>query len=171
MLRAGNAGLNAAADNIEAARLALAQLPWHLRRTVLVRADSGGGTHEFLKWLTAKSRRLHYSVGMVITEEMQAAILTVPADGWTPAYDGDGQVRTGEWVADVTGMLDTGSWPEGMRVIIRKERPHPGSPAAVHRHRRPPGHRLRHRHQERPARGAGTASPAQGTLRGPDPLR
>ena len=43
VLRAGNAGLNAAADNIEAARLALAQLPWHLRRTVLVRADSGGG--------------------------------------------------------------------------------------------------------------------------------
>jgi hypothetical protein len=37
---------------------------------VLVRADSGGGTHEFLQWLTARSRRLHYSIGMTITEDM-----------------------------------------------------------------------------------------------------
>ena len=51
---------------------------------MLIRADSGGGTHEFLKWLTARSRRLHYSVGMVISEEMQAAILKVPAGAWTP---------------------------------------------------------------------------------------
>ena len=64
MLRPGNAGSNTAADHIEATRLALAQLPRHLRRKVLVRADSGGGTHEFLNWLTARSRRLHYSVGM-----------------------------------------------------------------------------------------------------------
>ena len=51
VLRPGNAGSNTAADHIETARLALAQLPRHLRRTVLVRADSGGGTHEFLTWL------------------------------------------------------------------------------------------------------------------------
>jgi hypothetical protein len=48
-LRAGNAGSNTAADHIEAARLALAQLPARLRGRVLVRADSGGGTREFLK--------------------------------------------------------------------------------------------------------------------------
>jgi hypothetical protein len=127
VLRPGSAGPDTAADHIEIARLALAQLPRGLRRRVLVRADSGGGTHEFLTWLTAKSRRLHYSVGMVITEETRAAILQVPADGWTPAYDGDGQVREGAWVADITGMLDLESWPAGMRVIVRKERPHPGA--------------------------------------------
>jgi hypothetical protein len=127
VLRPGSAGSNTAADHIEIARLALAQLPRGLRRRVLVRADSGGGTHEFLTWLTAKSRRLHYSVGMVITEETRAAILQVPADGWTPAYDGDGQVREGAWVADITGMLDLESWPAGMRLIVRKERPHPGA--------------------------------------------
>jgi Transposase DDE domain group 1 len=126
-LRPGNAGSNTAADHVEATRLALAQLPRHLRRKVLVRADSGGGTHEFLKWLTAPSRRLRYSVGMTITEDMQAAILRVPDDGWTPAYDGDGQVREGAWVADVTGLLDLDGWPAGMRVIVRKERPHPGA--------------------------------------------
>jgi hypothetical protein len=152
VLRPGNAGSNTAADHIEAARLALAQLPRHLRRTVLVRADSGGGTHEFLKWLTARSRRLHYCAGVVITEEMQAAICKVPAGAWTPAYDGDGEVREGAWVADITGMVDLDSWPAGMRVIVRKGAPAPGRSAAVHRYRRPPVHRFRHRHQERAAR-------------------
>jgi Transposase DDE domain group 1 len=126
-LRAGNAGSNTAADHIEAAGLALAQLPGRLRRTVLIRADSGGGTHEFLTWLTAKPRRLGYSAGMTITEDIRAAILAVPAAGWTPAYDGDGQVREGAWVADITGLLDLDGWPAGMRVIVRKERPHPGA--------------------------------------------
>jgi hypothetical protein len=46
---------------------------------------------------------------------------------WAPAYDGDGQVRGGAWVAEVTGLLDLTSWPKGMRVIAGKERPHPGA--------------------------------------------
>jgi Transposase DDE domain group 1 len=127
VLRPGSAGSNTAADHIEAARLAVAQLPRHLRRRVLVRTDSGGGTHGFLEWLTAPSRRLHYSVGMTITQDMQDAIGKVPSDTWTPAYDGDGQIRDGAWVADITEMLDLSSWPAGMRVIVRKERPHPGA--------------------------------------------
>ena len=127
VLRPGNAGSNTAADHIEASRLALAQLPRQLRGRVLVRADSGGGTHEFLHWLTARSCPLHYSVGLTITEDFQAAILQVPAKSWTPAYDGDGQVRDGAWVADITGLLDLSGWPAGMRVIVRKERPHPGA--------------------------------------------
>lgn len=94
---------------------------------MLVRADPGGGTHEFLSWLTARSRRLHYSVDMAITEAIAEAIGKVPADAWTPAYDGGGQVRQGARVADITGLLDLGGWPAGMRVIVRKERPHPGA--------------------------------------------
>jgi len=127
LLRPGGAGSNTAADHIEVTRQSLAQLPRHLRRKVLVRTDSGGGTHEFLNWLTAKSRRLRYSVGMTITEDMQAAILKVPASAWQPAYDGNGQARDGAWAADITGLLDLSSWPAGMRVIVRKERPHPGA--------------------------------------------
>jgi Transposase DDE domain group 1 len=127
LLRAGNAGSNTAADHVEAARLALAQLPSGLRRRVLIRTDSGGGTHEFLNWLTSPGRRLQYSVGFTITEDVQEAILKVPAHAWAPAYDAEGQVRPGARVAEITGMLDLSAWPKGMRVIARKERPHPGA--------------------------------------------
>ena len=94
---------------------------------MLIRADSGGGTHEFLAWLAKPGRRLAYSVGFTITQDIQDAILKVPAAAWTPAYDSGGQVRPGAWVAEITGMLDLSSWPAGMRVIVRKERPHPGA--------------------------------------------
>jgi Transposase DDE domain group 1 len=127
VLRPGNAGSNTAADHIEATRLALAQLPRHQRRKALIRADSAGGTHEFLTWLTARSRRLDYSVGLTITGDIQDAIGKIPADAWTQAYDGDGEPRHGAWVAEITGMLGLDSWPAGMRVIVRKERPHPGA--------------------------------------------
>jgi Transposase DDE domain group 1 len=126
-LRPGNAGSNTASEHIEVTRLALAQLPRRQRRRVLIRTDSGGGTHDFLKWLTSPGRRLHYSVGMTITEDMHQAILQLPDRVWEPAYDAGGQVRPGAWVAEITGLLDLPSWPEGMRVIVRKERPHPGA--------------------------------------------
>jgi len=94
---------------------------------VLIRADSGGGTHEFLAWLAKPGRRLAYSAGFTITADIQDAILAVPARAWTPAYDADGLARPGAWVAELTGMLDLPAWPERMRVIVREERPHPGA--------------------------------------------
>ncbi|WP_433222138.1 IS1380 family transposase [Microtetraspora malaysiensis] len=127
MLRPGNAGSNTAADHIDATRIALAQLPKQRRRQVLIRTDSGGGTREFLTWLTKPGRRLAYSIGFALTEDIQQAILALPTQAWTPAYDADGQVRAGAWVAELTGMLDLSTWPKGMRVIVRKERPHPGA--------------------------------------------
>src|SRR5207245_9805845 len=58
---------------------------------------------------------------------LQRAIGRARARAWAPAYDGGGQVRDGAWVADITGLLDLDGWPAGMRVIVRKERPHPGA--------------------------------------------
>ena len=46
---------------------------------------------------------------------------------WTPAYDAHDAVRDGAWVAELTDLLDLSGWPPGMRVIVRKERPHPGA--------------------------------------------
>ena len=95
MLRPGNAGSNTASEHIDVTRLALAQLPRRLPRKVLIRTDSGGGTRDFLAWLTGPGRRLHYSNGMTITEDMHQAILTLPDRIWEPAYDAGGQVRQG----------------------------------------------------------------------------
>ncbi|MFE4752431.1 IS1380 family transposase [Streptomyces mirabilis] len=129
VLRPGNAGSNTASDHIEAARLALAQLPKHLRRgrRTLIRTDSAGGTHAFLNWVSKPGRWLSYSVGMTITDALHQAVLKIPKKAWTPAYDAGGTERPGAWVAEITDIPDLSSWPRGMRLIVRKERPHPGA--------------------------------------------
>jgi hypothetical protein len=58
---------------------------------------------------------------------MADKLALIPEQVWAPAVDADGAVRDGAWVAEVTGLLDLSSWPAGMRVIVRKERPHPGA--------------------------------------------
>lgn len=128
LLRPGNAGSNTAADHITTTQLALAQLPKSYRRgrRTLIRTDSAGGTHEFVAWLAKRGRWLSYSVGMTITDAIHQAVLKVPLAAWTPAVEPDGEIRDGAWVAELTGgMLD--GWPKGMRLIVRKERPHPGA--------------------------------------------
>lgn len=128
VLRPGNAGSNTAADHITTAQLALAQLPRTYRRgrRTLIRTDSGGGTHEFVAWLTQRGRWLSYSVGMPLTEQIHQAVLKIPAPAWTPAVEPGGDIRDGAWVAEITGDCLKG-WPKGMRLIVRKERPHPGA--------------------------------------------
>jgi hypothetical protein len=141
MLRPGNAGSNTAADHIAVTRKALRQLPGYRPgtrpgRKVLIRADSAGGTHAFLDWLT--SRRLSYSVGFTLGD-ITDILEKLPERVWIPAYDADGQVRDGAWVAELTGLLDLTAWPAGMRVIARKERPHPGAQLRL---TDPDGHRI-----------------------------
>jgi Transposase DDE domain group 1 len=133
LLRAGNAGSNTVVDHIAVLRTALAQLPGYEGgrrpgKNVLVRIDGAGGTHELLAWLTR--RRLSYSVGFALPGDLasiQQKLAGIPADAWTPAYDADRQPRPGAWVTEVTGLFDLSGWPTGMRLIVRKERPHPGA--------------------------------------------
>jgi len=134
MLRPGNAGSNTAVDHIEVTRAALRQLPGHRvgtrpGRKVLVRTDGAGGSHAFLDWLTGQ--RLSYSIGFALPDDIAERLTLIPKTVWAPAYDADREVRPGAWVAEVTDLLDltTGDnpWPAGMRVIVRKERPHPGA--------------------------------------------
>ncbi len=44
-----------------------------------------------------------------------------------PAIDTDGAIRDGAWVAEATDLVDLSAWPSGTRLILRKERPHPGA--------------------------------------------
>jgi hypothetical protein len=130
-LRAGNAGSNTAADHIEVLTEAITQIPAAHRKTLLIRSDGAGASHQLLDWLTeqgkVRGRSVEYSVGFAITEKIRDAIDLVPKKIWTPALDADGGVREGGDVAELTGLLDLAKWPDGMRVIVRRERPHPGA--------------------------------------------
>ena len=130
LLRPGNAGSNTAADHITVIREALRQLPGHQPgtrpgRKILIRIDSAGCTHDLLEWIVGQ--RLSYSVGFTLPDTIVDELAKVPAREWQPAYDADREPRPGAWVLEVTGLLDLSRWPKGMRVIVRKERPHPGA--------------------------------------------
>jgi hypothetical protein len=92
---------------------------------VLIRVDGAGATHELLDWLTVQ--RLSYSVGFGLTQAVVNQLAALPASAWQPAYNADGEPRPGAWVIEATGLMTLSGWPQGMRVIVRKERPHPGA--------------------------------------------
>jgi Transposase DDE domain group 1 len=126
ILRPGNAGSNTAEDHFTVLGLALAQLPAEdLPREILVRTDIGGQTHQF----TADCREagIRFSVGYELTETVRQAILQVPETAWVQAINGAGEDRDGAWVAELTDRIDLSAWPEGTRLICRRERPHPGA--------------------------------------------
>ncbi|WP_166823159.1 IS1380 family transposase [Brevibacterium limosum] len=129
LLRPGNAGSNTASDHIRLVKEVLAGLPGGRPRpgkSVLIRTDTAGGTHGFLTFLTR--RRLSYSVGWMLPATMPDLYRQLmKLDAWEPAYDTDGRPREGADVAELTGVLDLNDWPDGMRVIVRRERPHPGA--------------------------------------------
>jgi hypothetical protein len=53
----------------------------------------------------------------------------LPKQAWRKALDADGRPREGAKVAELTRWLPATfkGWPPGMRVIARRERPHPGA--------------------------------------------
>jgi Transposase DDE domain group 1 len=126
MLRPGNAGSNTAADQIDVVEQALQQIPAeHIERIeILVRADSAGATHQLLEY--CREGRLRYTVGYELTEPVRAAILKIPQDAWVCALAADGAERENGQVAELSGLKLSG-WPSGSRVIVRRERAHPGA--------------------------------------------
>jgi hypothetical protein len=130
ILRPGNAGSNTAADHITVLDLALAQIPDQLRHgeDILIRCDSAGASHAFLhhiRGLREHGVRTFFSVGVAITEPIRAAI-TACLD-WLPAIDGDRELRDGAEIAELTHLVDLSAYPPGTRMIVRRERPHPGA--------------------------------------------
>jgi Transposase DDE domain group 1 len=138
-LRPGNAGANTATDQIAVAEAALEQIPVEQveQIEVLLRVDSAGATHELLDW--CREGRICFSVGLDLTEPVRAAILDLPEQAWRPARDQDGSERDNGHVAELTDALDLSGWPAGARVIVRRERPHPGAQLSFTDH---DGHRF-----------------------------
>jgi hypothetical protein len=135
MLRPGNAGSNTAADHVALLDQALAQLPEEYRHgyPILVRTDGAGASKAFLAHIRAVRNdcvATEFSIGWAVTEREHRAIAALPKRAWTSAIDIDGDPRESAEVAELTGVLPAGmfaDYPPGMRVIVRRERPHPGA--------------------------------------------
>ena len=127
LLRPGNAGSNTAADHKTVIDLALAQIPAEQIESIaiLVRADSAGATHETADH--CHEGNLRFSFGYELTETVRTAILETPDEDWIAALDQDGSVRENGEVVELTDRLDLSTWPKGSRLIVRRERPHPGA--------------------------------------------
>src|SRR6478735_7426708 len=135
MLRPGNAGANTAADQVAVAEAAIEQIPADRIEgiEILLRVDSAGASHELLDW--AREGRIGFSVGYELRESLREAIEALPERAWKAAHDTDGQPRANGEVAEATESLDLSVWPEGSRVIVRRERAGrgPDSPRQGHR--------------------------------------
>jgi hypothetical protein len=139
LLRPGNAGANTATDHITVLDQALAQVPDAHRHGVplLVRADGAGCSKAFLthvRSLRQQQVMTEFSVGWAVTDRERAALSRLPARAWTAAIDADGRHRDGAHVAELTGLLPAGTladYPPGTRILIRRERPHPGAQLSV----------------------------------------
>ena len=142
-LRPGNAGSNTTCDHIEVLTEALASIPENFRPrpadptspSVLIRSDSAGATYGFAEF--CRQVGVGFSFGFAVREPVRDALglLNDAAwlacldgiDVWYPTINADGSIRDGAWVAQATDLLDLSDWPAGSRVILRKERPHPGA--------------------------------------------
>jgi hypothetical protein len=133
ILRPGRAGSNTATDHITVLDLALAQIPDEHRHgtDILVRTDAAGCTTGFLHHI--RSLREHglstfFSVGVPVTAPIRDAL--THATAWIDALDTDGDLRDGAQVVELTHLVAAhvlAGYPQGTRLIARRERPHPGA--------------------------------------------
>jgi hypothetical protein len=138
-LRPGNAGANNIADHAAVLDHAIAQLPEEIavghrpgddpglvRRAIQVRVDSAGCT-DFVSH--ARARNVGFAVVARSNQAIHAAISRVrfDEDYWQPARRQDGDEREGAAVAELTDLVDLCDWPEGTRLIVRREPLHPGA--------------------------------------------
>lgn len=126
ILRPGNAGANNAEDHLALLDLALEQLPCEaLDGEILARSDSAGASHDLAD--ACRECDIQFSFGYPLTEPVRETLLALPESAWQPAVDQDGQPRDGAWVCELTGQVNLPDWPNGTRLICRRERPHPGA--------------------------------------------
>ncbi len=140
VLRPGNAAANNIADHETVLDQAIAQLPADIaaghhpgddpalvNRPVWVRTDSAGCTR-FVH--SCRARNVGFSVVARTNAQIHAALLKlhVDDDAWTPLIDErTGKPRDDAFVADITGLVDLSDWPDRTKLIVRRERRHPGA--------------------------------------------
>jgi hypothetical protein len=157
ILRTGRAGSNTATDHISVLDLALGQLPEAARAgRILVRTDGAGFSHQFLDHLVAMGLEysVGYAVTEDVRDAITllpewAWVSAVDADGGL--RDGAQVAEITDVLAEVARLAAgrrrrerakkaqasgqktprerpvRATWPTGLRVIVRRERPHPGA--------------------------------------------
>jgi hypothetical protein len=101
----------------------------HDKPQILIRSDSAGATYGFAA--ACRTAGVGFSLGAVIDAAVrEAAEVLTTNGGWYPAIIAEGGIRDGAWVAEATDLVDLWKWPPGTRLILRKERPHPGAQLA-----------------------------------------
>ena len=132
VLRAGNAGSGTATDHIDVLADALAQLPIDAITTeVIVRSDSAGWSHGFVN--ECRDRHVRFIIGHQLTVEIASVLVNLPKRAWSPAITADGSDwREHAEICEITHLVgdvfDTArAWPSGLRMIARRELPHPGA--------------------------------------------
>jgi len=144
LLRPGNATSNGVADHLAVLDAALAQLPAEIAdghrlgdepvavgRAVMVRTDSAGASHGFVRG--CRERNVGFAVVARQKLSIHAAISAVQDDeeGWVASVGQDGDALAGSSVRELTDRLDMSAWPEGTRLIVRREPRHPGAQTSL----------------------------------------
>jgi hypothetical protein len=93
---------------------------------ILIRSDSAGATYGFAA--ACRHAGVGFSLGCAIDAAIRDPAETLNTTAaWYPAISADRGIRDGAWVGEVTDLVDLSKWPAGTRLILRKERPHPGA--------------------------------------------
>jgi Transposase DDE domain group 1 len=140
LLRKGSAGSNTASDHIAVLDEAITQIPAPYRRNLLVTVDGAGASHDLVDHITGlntrRGRTVHYSIGWDLSERERTAVGRVPASAWTAVLDTEGSPRslTNAGLVELTALPrehpdgdQLANWPADLRIIARREKPHPGA--------------------------------------------
>lgn len=127
LLRPGNAGSGTAADHVTVLDDALFQLPVDPHETeVIARADTAGCSYGFLD--ACVDRGVRFIVGHRLTADIAQILIQTPASAWQTAISADGaEERDWTQVTEITNHVDLSGWPEGTRMIARRELAHVGA--------------------------------------------
>ena len=127
LLRPGNAGANKVDDHLTVLEQAMSVLPdYAVSSGVRIRVDSAGGPS--LAW-ESRRRQVGYSIVARYRRDIEAAVYLLDRDGlaWEDALPAEAGGEVTAQVTEATHLVDTSGWPPGTRLIIRRERKHPGA--------------------------------------------
>ena len=138
MLRPGNAAPGDTDDHLELLEQVVRAVPADyalgheegddpalVLHPILVRADSAGASHRFVQALSEAN--FDYSIGFPISGSVRDALLLAQEEDWVRARELDDGIRDGAEVIELSELYEVTGWPDDMRLICRRERPHPGA--------------------------------------------